>query len=170
MFWFILFDQSTLFVLTNKHSKLLLISTSLLLYLLLLILKAHFEHDQYEKVRADGKRKLKCSAIPTVFAHRPAKLKRKLPRYKQASEAFETPPQKVQHLDHTYSHSTAMAPQCLEQQENVEGLDDPTTSNVLSKALVFCFFIVLVAFLCCHYHWLAILPCIVMLLEKIALG
>lgn len=37
----------------------------------------HFTNEQFEANRADGKRKLKPNAIPTLFSHRPEKSTRK---------------------------------------------------------------------------------------------
>ncbi|XP_068086397.1 zinc finger protein 302-like [Anabrus simplex] len=41
--------------------------------------EAHFEPHMWEKVREDGKRVLKCNAVPTIFSHREPPERRKPP-------------------------------------------------------------------------------------------
>uniref|UniRef100_A0A8C4Q829 THAP domain-containing protein 1 n=1 Tax=Eptatretus burgeri TaxID=7764 RepID=A0A8C4Q829_EPTBU len=40
----------------------------------------HFDHQQFENGRADGKKKLKCSAVPTLFSHGSSPKPRKSPK------------------------------------------------------------------------------------------
>lgn len=57
----------------------------------------HFEHDQFENRRADGRRKLRWNAVPTLFAGRTVKKPPAVPR---------PPPPTEEHVaqsDHSYS-------------------------------------------------------------------
>lgn len=45
--------------------------------ILFFYLQKHFTDDQWEKVRVDGKRKLRSTAIPTIFPHTALKAKRR---------------------------------------------------------------------------------------------
>lgn len=62
--------------------------------------QVHFDQDQFENRRIDGKRKLKWNAVPTIFSqcitpkHRKSSMKQSLP---------ETCKKKADHPDHTYS-------------------------------------------------------------------
>lgn len=69
--------------------------------------EVHFEEDQWERVRQDGKKKLKHTAVPTIFAFKPAKRKRKLPRptVKNSSDASPSTKRKVVQHDHSYFSS-----------------------------------------------------------------
>ncbi|KAL3192994.1 hypothetical protein MRX96_058500 [Rhipicephalus microplus] len=46
----------------------------------------HFLPDYFEKQRVDGKRKLKCIAVPSIFQHRPQKKPRKPPFFRPVSQ------------------------------------------------------------------------------------
>lgn len=49
--------------------------------------KKHFSEDQFENHRADGKRKLKPNAIPTLFSHRPDPQHRKPPTKRKRGQS-----------------------------------------------------------------------------------
>jgi len=52
-------------------------------------LQKHFTEDQFEGNRADGWRKLKQTAVPTIFSHKPERNVRKKPTVR-ASHATST--------------------------------------------------------------------------------
>lgn len=61
--------------------------------------QVHFEHDQFENRRADGRRKLRWNAVPTLFPGRTIKLKK-------PHTVPKLPPPTEEHVaqsDHSYS-------------------------------------------------------------------
>ena len=57
-------------------------------------LKVHFEFDQWENNRADGKRKLKCNAVPTIFSYYPLKIKTEVRRVSSVPVLLHSSPAK----------------------------------------------------------------------------
>ena len=55
------------------------------------ILQAHFERNQYEAHRADGKKRLRPDAIPTLFSFRPTPKQRQT-QTSQRGQARPAPP------------------------------------------------------------------------------
>lgn len=58
----------------------------------------HFDSDQWEKPRVDGKKKLKCSAVPLIFSHRSVKPTRKLPK-KRLKSSSPSPVKRAKLID-----------------------------------------------------------------------
>ncbi|XP_023219419.1 THAP domain-containing protein 4-like [Centruroides sculpturatus] len=63
--------------------------------------EAHFEKDQYENHRKDGRRLLKRDAVPTLFSHRPA------PKRRRCSGSKTGHRNNCEHIDPTLDHSYA---------------------------------------------------------------
>lgn len=66
-------------------------------------MQAHFEDAQFENNRQDGKRFLRCDAVPTIFHHRPEPRRRKPPSKRGQLES----PRKIiaakrQKIEHNY--------------------------------------------------------------------
>lgn len=71
-------------------------------------LQAHFAPDEYECRCVDEKRKLKFNALPTIFAHRPPKPKRKSPTPRIAKKVSAVPLDKAIDAEHSYSRPRSM--------------------------------------------------------------
>ncbi|XP_064457632.1 uncharacterized protein LOC135368355 isoform X2 [Ornithodoros turicata] len=87
--------------------------------------EAHFDEDQYEPRRED--RKLKPFAVPTIFAHRKQRKKRKVPKRAEA----ENPISQLQKLVHATSNDHTY----LSAKENPgTGTTDTANASVILKA------------------------------------
>jgi len=84
--------------------------------------EVHFEEDQFN-TKADGSKKLKPTAVPTIFNHRPRGTKRKAPRWK--NEEPEQPLQKVS--DHAYFRSPS--PSTSQQSHQPYHVEEPTETS-----------------------------------------
>ncbi|KAK4315365.1 hypothetical protein Pmani_013418 [Petrolisthes manimaculis] len=71
--------------------------------------QAHFLDDQFETNRADGWKKLKSTAVPTIFCHRPLPRYRKAP-VKHTSDDVDSTTKDVWLGDHTYSMLSVVKP------------------------------------------------------------
>lgn len=83
--------------------------------------EAHFDEEQFH-MKVGGSKKLKATAVPTVFKHRPRGTKRKAPNWK--SEEVVEPPQKVS--DHSYFRCQRTGPS---QQVDQQVEDDASTDT-----------------------------------------
>ncbi|XP_030835891.1 THAP domain-containing protein 2-like [Strongylocentrotus purpuratus] len=65
--------------------------------------KIHFDESQFENGRADGKKKLKWQAVPTIFCHRSVlKPRRPLKRLPCTPNAVSATKKSCVSFDHTY--------------------------------------------------------------------
>lgn len=81
--------------------------------------ECHFEDDQFELHRADGKRKLKPNAVPSIFGDKRPKPKRKPPKVRRPPTPPADDPSRRHAIDHQYSKPTSMMPDEDEELRNV---------------------------------------------------
>ncbi|KAF2894484.1 hypothetical protein ILUMI_11684 [Ignelater luminosus] len=67
--------------------------------------EVHFEDGMWEKTRADGSRKLKCNAIPTLFNFTTNKPKRKVSRYLLPSTSSSTVSSNINTVQTLFNHT-----------------------------------------------------------------
>ncbi|CAI6358976.1 unnamed protein product [Macrosiphum euphorbiae] len=79
--------------------------------------ESHFDESQWEKVRVDGKKKLKFSAVPTIFTHQPIKPIRKTP-VKRLQNSTPSPIKRAKSNITEYSYATS-------QQQSEPSYDKP---------------------------------------------
>ena len=68
----------------------------------LVFLHAHFDENQFENRRADGKKRLRPDAIPMIFSHRPTPSRRATTTSRRSAQSFGQPPE--HHVEHPYAN------------------------------------------------------------------
>ncbi|KAJ8046214.1 hypothetical protein HOLleu_04825 [Holothuria leucospilota] len=103
-----------------QPSKLILSSFKLLAWA-----PVHFDRHQFESGRADQKRKLKNSAVPTIFCHRSILKTRKSPKKRQT----EVTNNLNKHTSHLKDHSYASNPSQRSSSEDSASTEDEETAT-----------------------------------------
>lgn len=87
--------------------------------------QVHFDRHQFESGRADQKRKLKNSAVPTIFCHRSILKTRKSPKKRQT----EVTNNLNKHTSHLKDHSYASNPSQRSSSEDSASTEDEETAT-----------------------------------------
>lgn len=101
-------------------------------YWIVIFIYSHFDESQWEKVRVDGKKKLKFSAVLTIFTHQPIKPIQKTP-VKRLQKSTLSPIKRAK--SNITEHSYATSQQHLEPSiDNPPSIDNTYTDiNIIPK-------------------------------------
>ncbi|CAL1264116.1 unnamed protein product [Larinioides sclopetarius] len=95
--------------------------------------EVHFTEDQFENHRADNRRLLKNTAVPSVFNHRPPQKSRKLSKYVLLKDSLSKPGKNVAECKNRWASIRDTFPETTEPRKKLKGGEVPYTQSIYDE-------------------------------------